>query len=114
MIKQGAEAKIYKGTYESKPAIVKERFKKSYRHPDLDKSLTRKRIKNEVKLLERARSIGVQVPQVFKVDQNNGLIIMEMIDQAQTAKEFIIDLVKSKISNVICLLVINQQIKNGV
>lgn len=96
LIKQGAEAKIYSGVFESKKAIAKERFKKAYRQPDLDKSLTRKRIKNEVKLLEKAQSLGVLVPKVYKVDQNNGIIIMEMITESITAREYIINLTKSR------------------
>lgn len=96
LIKQGAEAKIYTGIFDSKPAIAKERFKKNYRHPDLDKVLTRRRIKNEVKLLEKARSIGIQVPNVYKVDQTNGVIIMEFIQDAVTCREYIINLVTSK------------------
>ena len=58
VLKQGAEAKIYtglagEGENKQEVAIVKERFTKTYRHPDLDKSLTSKRIKNEVKLLQK-------------------------------------------------------------
>ncbi len=60
LIKQGAEARIYYGLYKenNRNSIVKERFKKTYRHSDLDKSLTKKRIKNEVKLLKKASSLG--------------------------------------------------------
>lgn len=97
LVKQGAEAKIYTGVFESKPAVAKERFKKAYRHPDLDKSLTKKRIKNEVKLLERARSIGVLVPNVYKVDHYHGLIIMEMIDDSITCRDYIINLTQSRL-----------------
>ena len=60
LIKQGAEARIYHGTYKEngRIAIIKERFKKTYRQVDLDKSLTKKRIKNEVKLLKKASALG--------------------------------------------------------
>lgn len=97
LMKQGAEAKLYTGLYENKQAIIKERFKKSYRHPDLDKVLTLKRIKTEVKLLNKSSSIGVDVPKVFKVDQTNGLIIMELIENSVTCREFIINKVRSGI-----------------
>ena len=39
-MKQGAEARVYRCLFFSKPAIVKERFPKSYRLPELDKKLT--------------------------------------------------------------------------
>jgi hypothetical protein len=60
LIKQGAEARVYFGKLKEngRSAIVKERFKKTYRQPDLDKSLTIKRIKNEVKLLKKAAGLG--------------------------------------------------------
>lgn len=66
VLKQGAEAKLYTGLTENtgQAAIVKERFQKKYRHPELDKSLTSKRIKNEVKLLQRAETLKINVPKV--------------------------------------------------
>lgn len=56
--KQGAEARIYIQEFLGKKCLVKERFKKSYRHPDLDKSLTNQRMKNEVRALIRCRQCG--------------------------------------------------------
>jgi TP53 regulating kinase and related kinases len=102
VLKQGAEAKIYtglagEGENKQEVAIVKERFTKTYRHPDLDKSLTSKRIKNEVKLLQKAESLNINVPKVFRADLNNGIIVMEYIQNSQTCREFILDLVKSNI-----------------
>lgn len=99
LIKQGAEAKVYIGKYQisddnNQQIIVKERFKKTYRHPDLDKSLTSKRIKNEVKLLEKAKLIDVHVPKVIKADLTNGVICMEYIDNSLTCRDFIIKTVK--------------------
>ena len=58
LIKQGAEAKIYSGIFHGKPCIVKERFAKNYRHPDLDKEITKDRLKNEVRSLVRCRFAG--------------------------------------------------------
>lgn len=40
LIKQGAEARVYSCLFFDKPAIVKERFVKTYRLPELDKKLT--------------------------------------------------------------------------
>jgi TP53 regulating kinase and related kinases len=95
LIKQGAEAKIYTGTFEAKKVVAKERFKKTYRHSDLDKSLTSKRIKNEFKLLDKANKIGIDVPKVYKTDLNTGIIIMDHIENSLTCKDFIFKIVKS-------------------
>ena len=40
LLKQGAEARVYSCQFNDKPSIVKERFVKSYRLPELDKKLT--------------------------------------------------------------------------
>jgi TP53 regulating kinase-like protein len=113
LIKQGAEAKVYIGKYdvenkgEDNFVLVKERFKKTYRHPDLDKSLTSKRIKNEVKLLMKANSLKICVPEVLKADLNNGIICMQYIHDSITCREFILNLVKDKESSV-CNEILNK------
>lgn len=38
---QGAEAKVYEGTFCGRPAIFKQRFVKTYRLPQLDEHLTK-------------------------------------------------------------------------
>lgn len=58
LIAQGAEARIYKGSYLGRTVLMKERFVKKYRHPELDSLLTRDRIKNEVRAILRAKAAG--------------------------------------------------------
>lgn len=58
LIAQGAEARLYKGIYLGKTSIVKERFVKNYRHPELDVRLTKDRIKAEARAIIRAKSAG--------------------------------------------------------
>ena len=55
IICQGAEAIIYLADLLGEEVICKERFHKTYRHPDLDKKLAKKRIVAEVKSLDKAR-----------------------------------------------------------
>ena len=61
LIKQGAEAKLYEGNYLGRPTIVKERFKKSYRHVDLDNHLTKERMKSEARALLRCKIAGIHL-----------------------------------------------------
>ena len=70
LLKQGAEAKIYTGTFMGRPAIIKERFTKAYRHPDLDKSLTVRRTKAEVRSIMRCRMIGKFRKLLFHMSYN--------------------------------------------
>lgn len=87
-LKQGAEARIHECVFLGRPAVVKERFKKSYRHALLDAKLNKARTKAELKGIVRAKEVGVQSPAVFFVDGEANKIIMERVDGI-TAKEWI-------------------------
>lgn len=58
LIAQGAEARLYKGTYLNRPVLIKHRFVKKYRHESLDKSLASHQIKSEARALARATAAG--------------------------------------------------------
>ena len=66
LIQQGAEAKILLD--EKNNLIVKDRISKSYRHPDLDAQIRKRRTKSETKLLEKAFKI-ISVPKLIKTDE---------------------------------------------
>jgi len=55
LIQQGAEAKILFD--EKNNLIIKDRISKSYRHPNLDVQIRKRRTKSETKLLEKASKI---------------------------------------------------------
>lgn len=58
LVKQGAEARVYRAQFLGKPTIVKERFPKRYRHPVLDEKLTHRRTVQEVRSILRCRRAG--------------------------------------------------------
>ncbi|ETN65952.1 o-sialoglycoprotein endopeptidase [Anopheles darlingi] len=89
LLKQGAEGKLYIGNYKGTRCLVKERFEKKYRHPALDRQLTRQRIKAEQKAFQRCASAGVVTPVLLAVDLDGRKIYMEYLEKAITAKEFI-------------------------
>jgi len=63
LIAQGAEAKIIL----SKDTITKDRISKSYRHPELDKKIRKRRTKAETKLLIKASEIiNSPIPETSK------------------------------------------------
>lgn len=90
IIKQGAEARLYKGVFNGNSCLVKERFVKNYRLAELDKTLTKSRIKAEQKTVKRCEDAGILVPKLYNVDFNDRKIYMEYFDKAITAKEFIL------------------------
>ncbi|XP_015906306.1 EKC/KEOPS complex subunit TP53RK [Parasteatoda tepidariorum] len=86
---QGSEAKIYIGTFLEKPSILKERFSKKYRHPDLDKLLTSERIRAEVRALNKCHEIGIKCPAIYFADLQARSIILQEITGSITVKEYL-------------------------
>lgn len=58
LLKQGAEGRVYRAEFLGKPAVIKERFPKRYRHPELDEKLTHRRTVQEVRSILRCRRAG--------------------------------------------------------
>ncbi|KAF7340218.1 Bud32 protein kinase [Mycena venus] len=83
LISQGAEAAIYKAQLTSDPSdppiLLKHRFRKGYRHPTLDGSLTRSRVAGEARALLKCLRAGVNVPGVRMVDAVEGVLGIEWI-----------------------------------
>lgn len=100
LIKQGAEAKLYKGTYLGKSAIIKERFIKKYRQPQLDNFLTKERIRAECRAIVRCKTAGVLTPTIYLADLQRRMIIMEYFDHSITAREFIKNADKKQLIDV--------------
>lgn len=95
LIKQGAEARIYRSTFMGKNSVVKERFKKSYRHPKLDAKLSQKRTGLEVRTIAKCRKAGICTPVVYFVDNKTHSIHMEFIEDSLTVREYIQELQNS-------------------
>ncbi|KAJ2684551.1 serine/threonine-protein kinase bud32 [Coemansia spiralis] len=90
LIRQGAEARVYKTTMpDGRVAVAKQRFSKSYRHPDLDAKLTRGRLNQEARSLKRCKEHGICVPEVIRVDKSSATLFIEFI-HGPTLKEWIV------------------------
>ncbi|KAM0730223.1 EKC/KEOPS complex subunit Tp53rkb [Formica fusca] len=96
LIAQGAEARLYKGLYLGRMSLVKERFVKNYRHPELDARLTKDRIKAEARAIIRAKSAGIATPALYLVDVERRSIYMEYVENAAVLKDFIDENVSGK------------------
>ncbi|KAF3824966.1 hypothetical protein GH733_010300, partial [Mirounga leonina] len=55
LVKQGAEARVFRGRFQGRAAVVKHRFPKGYRHPALEARLGRRRTVQEARALLRCR-----------------------------------------------------------
>ncbi|ORZ13079.1 tp53rk protein [Absidia repens] len=92
-IKQGAEARVFHlPTFLTMDdgCIAKERFKKTYRHPDLDRQLTARRVTQEARCLYRCNKAGMDTPAVYLVDIQKATIYMERII-GTTVKRLLLD-----------------------
>lgn len=73
---KGAEANLYIRD----GFLVKERVSKKYRIAELDSRLRRRRTKREARYLKRAADAGLNVPQVVRVDEENSLFEMKLVE----------------------------------
>ncbi|XP_078508078.1 EKC/KEOPS complex subunit TP53RK isoform X2 [Lissotriton helveticus] len=96
LVKQGAEARIYKGTFLGQATVVKERFPKAYRHPVLDEKLTHKRTSQEVRSILRCRKAGISAPVVYFVDYVSNCIYLEDIVHSTTIRDHVTTLQRSE------------------
>ena len=92
LIKQGAEARVYKSDFFGKPAIAKERFVKSYRVATLDQKLSQRRMSQEARSMARCRRYGIRAPAVYHLDFQKRVIFMEEITEGMLLKDCIIGL----------------------
>lgn len=70
-IAQGAEAKLFL----EEDRILKNRFRKTYRLPELDDKLRSFRTRREAKILEKLKAINFPSPKLLKSDEKENLII---------------------------------------
>jgi len=76
LIAQGAEAKLFS----REDMVIKERFQKNYRLPEIDLVLRRSRTRREAKIFEKLKQLGIPCPELFDVDDKEMKISMKLID----------------------------------
>lgn len=74
-ISQGAEAKIFSDG----DVIVKDRFSKGYRHPELDEKLRKTRTRREAKVIDKLQEIGFASPKLIEFCDKEMKINMELL-----------------------------------
>ena len=77
---EGAEATVIAGSWLGKDAVLKMRRPRGYRHPDLDRSLTRQRLSVEARVLARLQSSEFPSPVLFDLDIEEGWMLLSRID----------------------------------
>ena len=80
VLHEGAEATVTAGTWIGKPAVLKMRRPRGYRHPDLDRRLTRQRLSVESRVLGRLHIMGFPSPSLYDLDVEEGWMLLSRID----------------------------------
>ncbi|KAF9739002.1 hypothetical protein PMIN06_012325 [Paraphaeosphaeria minitans] len=82
VLTQGAEALVYRSVFLTPhtPCVVKYRPPKPYRHPVLDRRLTKARLLAEARVLVRCKRDGVDVPRVLGADWEAGWLVLEWVE----------------------------------
>ncbi|KAF2502282.1 kinase-like protein [Lophium mytilinum] len=82
LLTQGAEALVFRTTLlnAATPVALKYRPPKPYRHPLLDKRLTRARLLAEARVLVKCAREGVQVPEVVAVGVEEGWVALGWVE----------------------------------
>lgn len=80
VIHEGAEATVTGGSWMGKRAVLKARRPRSYRHPDLDRRLTKQRLAAEARILSRLSKEGFPSPSLMYLDQRKSSILMSRIE----------------------------------
>ena len=91
LVSQGAEARVWETTFLDRPTIVKQRFNKMYRNPELDAKLTLTRIKQEARSMLRARKLGVLTPVLYLLEYDSSCLYMEKV-LGKPVKELVMEL----------------------
>ena len=79
-IAQGAEAVLDVGEFLGRPAVLKHRRPKGYRHPGLEAAIRVSRTKTEARALRDARAAGVRTPAVLDADPQEGRLVLERVE----------------------------------
>ncbi|KAG2502422.1 hypothetical protein BBI17_009826 [Phytophthora kernoviae] len=88
LISQGAEAKVFETDFSGRPCVVKERVKKNYRLPVLDKKLSHRRLVQEARCILKCRRAGVLTPCIFLVDEDKSRLYLEKV-QGGSLKDYL-------------------------
>jgi len=79
LIKKGAEADIYTGTWKNSKSLFKIRKIKTYRNNSLDSKIRRQRTIKESQMLSQVKSFGIPSPLVYFVNLEKSMIVMQEI-----------------------------------
>ena len=91
VLHEGAEAIVTAGSWLGKRSVLKYRRPRRYRHPDLDRRLTRQRMAVEARVLSRLSAAGFPSPSLILMEPDQSTMLLSRIEG-----EILYDALKSK------------------
>jgi TP53 regulating kinase-like protein len=86
LVVKGAEASLYRASWQGKDAIMKIRIPKAYRPPELDRQIRSYRTVHEPQLMHEAKEAGVPTPLIYMVNVPEAAIVMEYVEGKQVKR----------------------------
>jgi Kae1-associated kinase Bud32 len=83
VIRRGAEAEIRAGEWKGRRVLIKTRTVKGYRHPDLDADIRSQRTRNEARLIQEARRLGVPTPIIYDIDLERAELVLQDVGRSR-------------------------------
>ncbi len=80
LLRIGAEANLYIGTFLGYRVIIKYRIRKEYRDPLLDQEIRKKRTITEARIINSVRRLGIKAPAILLVNPVTATIVLEYIE----------------------------------
>ncbi len=88
VIYRGAEATLTAASHFGRLVVVKQRRPKAYRIPEIETAIARGRMRNEARLLRRARQAGVGTPAVLDADPEAQTLVLEYLGRRALRETF--------------------------
>ena len=80
VLHEGAEAIVTAGSWLGRRAVLKYRRPRRYRHPDLDRRLTRQRMAVEARVLSRLSAAGFPSPNLMLMEPDQSTMLLSRIE----------------------------------
>ena len=96
ILTKGAEAYLLQGQWFGKPALMKYRIPKQYRHPVIDEQIRQERTLSEARALITLKRALVPVPLLYDVNKRHCYLLMEYLE-GTTLKEQLSSLTDNQI-----------------
>ncbi len=100
LLRKGAEANLYAGSFMGLKVIVKRRVRKAYRIPALDRKIREFRTVHEALILNEAKKAGVPTPVIYFLDRRKTQLVLQYVEGVRLKEALDREKDKSKVEGL--------------